>query len=274
MIREYKQMCYQSASLIPEWKNIDKNDLCRRYVSKLESNDSLSDSYLSAILYKFWNVTEHNYFSQKYKLATEGDCIDWTITGVLRALNQHVWDNPNNILYGDSKGPEKAINVCIYTTKINFYQRIKHQKEKLTYESLSLEAVLENAPDAYCIPIYDADTSLSDYISVIIREAFKRKDYIKAFALDKILNDDVFEQVVEDGKRYSQFSDKKLRKRLRNMNFKYCHSFAYRYNLSEEDVRSSISNIVNLSYYCLFTAVRDFMGELRKDRKLLSYLVG
>ena len=136
MISEYKQLCKQSADLIVGWKKVDRNELCRIYVTEKSKGSDIADSYLSAILCKFWNVTSHNYYSQKYKIATEGDCIDWTITGVLKALEQHVWDNPDNVLYGDEKGPEKAINVCIYSTKINFYQKIQHQKERISYESL------------------------------------------------------------------------------------------------------------------------------------------
>ena len=272
MLSEYRRLCRQSADLIPNWKDIDKNELCRLYVAKKSENDAIADNYLSAILYSFWNVTEHNYYSQKYKVATEGDCIDWTVAGILRALNQHVWDDKANVLYGDPKGPEKAINVCIYTTKINFYQKIKHQKERLTYEALSLDQLTENASDAYYTPVYDNDNTVDNYIYSVIVEAFRNQDYLKAFALDEVINDDVFEQVIDDGKVYSQFSDRKLRKKLRHLNSSYCNIFARRYGVNEVDVLNSIHYITDLNYSKLFTRVENLFKDLRRDKQLLEYL--
>ena len=244
MIREYKESCAQSAQFIENWKAIDRNELCRLYV-KNKDNSVLADSYLSAILYKFWNVTEHNYYTQKYKIATEADCIDWTVEGVLYALDHHVWDDPNNSLFEDSKGPEKAINVSIYSTKLNFYQRIKHQKEKISYESISLEQLMENASDSYYTPVYDKDTSTDSYISNLIKESFDKKDYMKAFVLDGIVNTNVFETVIEDNKAYTVFDDKKLRKHLRKLDSNYCKIFSSRYNIDFEDVLDSIRYITS-----------------------------
>ena len=274
MIKEYKDACFQNASLIPNWKQIDKNELCRLYVDAKKSDDSLADSYLSAILYKFWNVTEHNFHSQKYKVADEGECIDWTITGVLYALNHHVWDDPDNVLYEDEKGPEKAINTCIYSTKVNFYQRIKHQKEKLSYESLSLEQLMENASDSYYIPTYDKDNTLDNHMIDVIREAFYKKEYAKAFILDEILNDDVFERVIDGEKIYSQFSDKKLRKQLRKLDSNFCKRFSDRYDVDFSEVANSIHYVTDLDYSKLFIKVKKSLKDMQRDKHLKKYIMG
>lgn len=273
MISEYKQACRQNADLIPNWEKIDKNELCRLYVQAAAAHEEIADNYLSAILYLFWNVTEHNYYSQKYKIATEGDCIDWTIIGVLKALSQHVWDNPNNSLFNDPKGPEKAINVCIYSTKINFYQRIQHQKEKISYEYLSLDQLMENASDSYYFPINDSDDTLEQYLNELIKSAFNSQDYVKAFVLDKVLNDDVFESIEEDGKFYLRFSDKKLRKQLRNLNDKYCETFSIKYDVNKDLVVESAQHLMGLDYSKLFIKVKNLFKSLKYDRKLLEYLV-
>ena len=272
MIREYKESCAQSAQFIENWKAIDRNELCRLYV-KNKDNSVLADSYLSAILYKFWNVTEHNYFTQKYKIATEADCIDWTVEGVLYALDHHVWDDPNNSLFEDPKGPEKAINVSIYSTKLNFYQRIKHQKEKISYESISLEQLMENASDSYYTPVYDKDTFTDSYISNLIKESFDKKDYMKAFVLDGIVNTNVFETVVEDNRAYTVFDDKKLRKHLRKLDSNYCKVFSSRYNIDFEDVLDSTRYITSLDYSRLFIKVNNLFKTLRRDKALISYLM-
>ena len=245
MIREYKENCAQSAQFIPGWKDIDRSELCRLYVAN-KDDEVLSNSYLSAILYKFWNITEHNYYTQKYKVATEADCIDWTVEGITYALDRHVWDDPDNSLYQDPKGPEKAINVAIYSTKVNFYQRIKHQKEKISYESISLEQLMENSSDSYYLPTYDKDTFADSYISKLIRDSFKDKDYMKAFVLDGIINTNVFQTVIENDKTYTVFDDKKLRKHLRKLDPNYCKIFSSRYGIKFEDVLKYTETLKNI----------------------------
>lgn len=267
MISDYKDLCYQSAQIIEGWENIDKNELCRLYVK--ETDKDRANGYLSAILYDFWSITESNYNRQRYKIATEGDCIDWTVTGILYALKHHIWDDPNNALYNDPKGPEKAINVCIYSTKINFYQRIKHHKEKVNYETLSLEQLLEDSSDGYYTPTTDDDFTVENYLSEMIKDAFLKKDYFKAFALDTILNNNVFELV--DG--YTVFSEKKLRKILRWIDDKYCILFSEKYNVDIETVRKSIHYVTDLSAEKLKERVETLFRELQHDRNLVAYLV-
>ena len=274
MLSEYKQACYDNASLIPNWKQIDKNELCRKYVEeKSKGNKELADSYLSAILYKFWNVTEHNYYSQSYKKATEGDCIDWTITGILYALNHHVWDDKNNILFNDLKGPEKAINICIYSTKVNFYQRIKHQKEKISYETLSLEQLMEDSSDSYYTPCVDSDNTVDNYISELIKKSFDNKDFLKAFVLDGIINLDVFDTINESDGIYTVFNSKKLRKHLRILNKGYCKLFAKRYNIDVGSVEDSAQLITDLDYSRLSVRVNNVLKSLKYDKNLIAYLV-
>lgn len=273
MLKEYKQACYDNASFIDGWKNIDKNELCRKYVAEKEAgNDWVADNYLSAIIYKFWNVTEHNYHSQPYKKATEGDCIDWTITGILKALTQHIWDDPTNVLYGDPKGPEKAINTCIYSTKINFYQKIQHQKEKISYEYLSLEQLMEDTSDSYYLPYKDRDTATENYVIGVIKESFNKKEYLKAFVLDSILNFDVFDTISEDNVKYTVFSDKKLRKQLRDMDGKYCKQFASRYGLDLQSVLNSIHYVTDLDYSRMFVRVNNLLKSLKHDKGLIAHI--
>lgn len=267
MISEYKESCKQTAQIIPNWKDIDKNELCRLYIK--ETDEYLSNGYLAAILYDFWNVTESNYYKQKYKIATEGDCIDWTVTGILYALKHHVWDDPNNSLYQDPKGPEKAINVCIYSTKVNFYQKIKHHKEKAQYEALSLEQLLEDSSDGYYTPVVDEDCTVENYFVSLIKESFNNKEYFKAFILDAVLNNDVFEN--DNG--YVVYNDKKLRKILKNMDIKYCERFSNQYCISLEDVLQSIQYIINISSDKLKEKTDTIFSQLKHDNNLISYLV-
>lgn len=268
MINDYKKLCYQSAQIIPGWENIDKNELCRLYVK--ERDKDIANGYLSAILYKFWNITESNYYKQKYKLATEGDCIDWTTTGILYALNHHVWDDESNSLYNDPKGPEKAINVCIYSTKVNFYQKIKHHKEKSFYDSLSLDNLMENASDAYYFPCTDEDNISTSLANQLVKEAFLNKDYLKAFVLDGILTMNVFDTEVEGGDRYTIFSEKRLRKYIRNTDYESCSRFSKIYDVEYKVVVEALKSIKKSSV--LTNKVRKVLESLKQDDNIIQYI--
>ena len=159
MLEEYKEAYRQKADYIAGWNKLSRSELCRKYIENIDNKD-ISESYLSAIIYKFWNVAEHNYFTQSYKgLATQQDCYDWNVEGILYALDKHVWDDPNNELYGDPNGPEKAINVTIYGQKLNFYNSLKTYKRQINSGLVSQSSVL-NCKDYYDYQLASKDNSI------------------------------------------------------------------------------------------------------------------
>lgn len=269
MLDEYKNIYRQQASFIPGWEKTSRSDLCRKYIEN-KDNKSLADSYLSAIIYKFWNVMEHNYFTQSsQKLASQQDCYDWNIEGILYALNRHVWDDPDNELYQDVNGPEKAINVTIYSQKLNFYNSYKTYKRQVNSSLLSLEKLQEDASDSYYTP-YNEDYNFTDsYMYKKVKDYFNLKLYLEAFVLDSILNHDMF-TLTED--RCEIFNRFKLTKHLHHLDDNFCRYFSKFYKLPIEKVKLATTYIVDVSTDSLNTKINRLFKNILRDKEFYEYI--
>lgn len=273
MLEEYREMYRATASLIgPEWKKLSRSELCNLYLESVEKNDGRSDLYLSAIIYRFWNVANHNFYTQQLKSATEEDVYDWNIKGILYALEHHPWTDPESNLYGDVNGPEKAINVCIYSTKLNYYKAVSTAKRRLNNCILSIEKLTEENPASLNIPTKDKDDYVVDRITEAIIEAFKAKDYWRAFALDAILNSDVFEYEMDGAFTVSKFSKKKLKHVLRMMDDPYCEAFANMYELNPEDVKHAAHYVIEMEWDQFNRNMNRMVKKLKEDIDLIYAL--
>ena len=126
MLAEYKNMYKEFADNIPNWKKIDKNDLFRDYCKYSDEDDPRKDYYLAAVVYKFWYMLTTNYHNQLLKIASEEDAYNWLIDSVMYVAKHRPWDNPENSLYQDPKGPEKAMSVKINSVKANYFVALTH----------------------------------------------------------------------------------------------------------------------------------------------------
>lgn len=255
--------------MIPGWKKLSKLELCNKYVESVQNNDGLQDSYLSAIICTFWYIIRRTYYAQQFKLASEDDVYNWFIDGLLCALNEHVWLNPDNKLYNDSSGPEKAISVCIYSAKLNFFEALNCQKRKISKDSLSLDELLENTSDGYYLPYYDSEQYKDSYLYKLVLKFFNSKDYFTAFLLDALVNVDVFSRPAKN--EPYQLSNRKLIKHLRTLYNNYCELFSQIYNLSLNDVKTAASYINNLTVDRMSRNITNVLFMLSKDKQLKLY---
>ena len=175
MLDEYKKIYEESANLIPNWKELSKNDLAELYIQ--HEAEEISNSYFSGLILKFWNLIPHYYYKQGIKYASEDECYNWIVEGITKALNQRSWKIEGNKLYGDVKGPEKAIVVCIMSIRANLYQYTKYAKHSLNYSSLSLNLLEENSSDGFYLQYIDKYLNLQEYIKDNVREKFLRHEF-------------------------------------------------------------------------------------------------
>ena len=270
MLDEYKQIYEIQANLIPNWKKLSKLELCNKYVEAVNNNDDLKDAYLGAVICSFWHIIPRIYYAQQIKFASEEDVYDWFIDGLLCALTEHVWLNPDNSLYKNPDGPEKAICVCIYSAKLNFFKALDCQKRKISKNSLSLDELSENSADSYYLPYYDDEYYKGSYVYNLVIEFFKRRDYFTAFLLDAIINVDVFSKLASTNSY--ELSDRKLIKHLRTLyNTAYCKLFSSIYDLPEEEVKQGASYIINLTSNRMHENITSVLFLLSKDKLLKQY---
>ena len=128
MLEDYKELCRKSADVIPDWRSMSKNDLCRGYVAN-KGNSRLQDAYMSAILYRYWSLIS-KYYYQRQNCASPEECYTWLVDSVLCCVNLASWENPESSIYKDPNGPDKVINRCMKCARLTYYQFINRKKRK------------------------------------------------------------------------------------------------------------------------------------------------
>lgn len=257
MLDEVRKSYYECASIIPDWKKLSRSELCNKYLEVKDTNKYLAESYLSAIICKFWNVFEHNFKTQHGTFYSEIDYYQSGIDGILEALNKHIWTDPNNKLYGDCNAPEKVINVIIYSRKNNIYQAASRQKRRLNIGNQSLQEMQEQNVDSIYLK-YTDDIDMSEIvIADLVKYYFLHFEYLKAFVLDAIINVDLL-----SGNNYLQ----KLKTHIYNMPDSYIKVFSKQYDIDIFDVSSAVQGIKHMKNAQFDRQLHYVLGQLQHSK--------
>ena len=271
ILKEYKQIYEKYVnSQLPEWQSIDKNELCNLYLQ--HKGESIDNVYLSAIILNYWYLIDSWYNRQEVKIATEEDCYETVIDSIQYTLNNHVWTDPTNKLYNDSKGPDKAINIHIKSMKTTFYQLTLKDKRKLNYALLSLDKISENSPEDIYIEdtIRTEDSSFELYLEKYIKDKFLQGNWFLALLIDIIVNNDIF--VFKDN--ITDISQRKLTKCLKGIDLDFIKSFSIRYRLPESLVSENFKKMDVLTYKDLSVKIKSCLFELVYDKEFMQWLRG
>lgn len=273
MLDEYKIIYEDYANTyLKDWQLLNKNDLCNRY---LDAKEPLRSAYLSAIIFKYWFLIEAWYNSQAVRIATEEDCYEVVIECIQYSLERHVWTEPNNKLYKDPNGPDKAINIHIKSMKTTFYQTTSKDKRKLNYAILSLDLISENKPEDFYLEDLAAapeDQSFENYIQHFIRDKFFHGDSFLVFMIDTIINNDVFILDTAGIDNSVVVSQRKLTGALKNLNRDFAEAFSARYDIPLEKILLEIDKINVLSYKDLTAKIKFSLLNLTYNRDFMRWL--
>ena len=210
MLEEYKELCRKAANFAPGWQELSKNDLCREYV-KNKGNATLQNAYISAILYRYWNLIS-KYYYQSANCATPEECYGWLVDSVSCCVNLAAWENPDSSIYNDPNGPDKVINRCMKCARLTYYQFINRKKRKDEFGMLSVDELKElygnGAPEPED-PEQEYDISLFIIKDYIIEE-FRKKNYFVSFLIYFILYANVFDVIKLEDSRSSEFNLRKM----------------------------------------------------------------
>ena len=266
MLEDTKNSYIECANLIPNWRDLSISELANLYVES--DDDTFKNSCFSALMCKHWKMIGMFYYKQGIKSASEIDCHDWVVDGILGALQDRVWLNPNNSLYNDPKGPEKAMNVFIRSTRANYYQFIAYDKRSLNYNSLSLDALEENSSDGYYLSYQDQYSLLNEHVKELVVDSFNKKDYFLSFFYDAVFNS----VLLDDCKEKNNLSMKKINKYIANLSEEDLKNFSDRYSLDFESVKKSIFYINNMPSYKIQYNTTRAMNTLKNDNILYDLL--
>ena len=210
MLEEYKELCLKAANLAPGWQELSKNDLCREYV-KNKGNETLQNAYISAILYRYWNLIS-KYYYQSANCATPEECYEWLVDSVSCCVNLAAWENPDSSIYNDPNGPDKVINRCMKCARLTYYQFINRKKRRDDFGTLSIDELKElygnGAPEPEDLE-QEYDVSLFIIKDYII-EQFRKKNYFVSFLIYFILYANVFDVIKLEDSRSSEFNLRKM----------------------------------------------------------------
>ena len=242
MLEEYKELCLKAANLAPEWQELSKNDLCREYV-KNKGNETLQNAYISAILYRYWNLIS-KYYYQSANCATPEECYGWLVDSVFTCVNLAAWENPDSSIYNDPNGPDKVINRCMKCARLTYYQFINRKKRRDDFGTLSVDELKElygnGAPEPED-PEQEYDVSLFIIKDYIIEE-FRKKNYFVSFLIYFILYANVFDVIKLEDSRSSEFNLRKMCRIMSTIEEDMLVSFS-------EDLKLPLSDVTKAAEY-------------------------
>lgn len=244
LLDEYKELCRVSAEIIPGWTHMSKNDLCRAYVAN-KSNPVLQNAYMSAILYKYWNLIGKYYYMSSNCVSPE-ECYEWLVDSVSCCVNLASWENPESTIYNDPNGPDKVINRCMKCARLTYYQFINRKKRKDDFNILSIDELRELFGNG--CPEPSEDEQEFDLGSFLIREyileEFRRKNYFVCFLLQFVISENVFDVVSSKQMgKFSQLNIRKICRMLCNITEEQIQQFCLDNKTSIQDTRKAVEYI-------------------------------
>ena len=294
MLEQYKQIYKKVADRIDNWTTMSKNDLVNKYIENEEVNPDLANSYMGAIICRYWGAV-NTYYRKNYRQATPDDCHEWLIHAIMYAIKNRPWldkykkrlDKSGNLqlnkAYNDPNGPDKVINQCIKQTPQIFYDSIVKDNKRANYttykkvkkdgvevfevlsESRSLDNLIEQCGDhAIPVSVDHHDSMFFTWANQIIADNFRQQKYFQSFMLDMIANDDVFDhtptlEVI--------FNKKRLASKLRSIDDRYCSVFAERFHINKQVVSEAAKNCITSNSNKMYKNIDKAFIDIRQQIK-------
>lgn len=273
MLDEYKELCRKAANLAPGWESLSKNDLCRAYVTN-KNNPTLQNAYISAILYRYWNLIG-KYYYQSANCATPEECYGWLVDSVSCCVNLAAWENPDSSIYKDPNGPDKVINRCMKCARLTYYQFINRKKRRDDFGMLSVDELKElygnGAPEPED-PEQEYDVS-SFLIKDYIIEEFRKKNYFVSFLIYFILYANVFDVIKMEDYKVSEFNLRKMCRVMNTFEDGMLESFASEMHIPLEDVMKAAEYIRGVPSANMRKKVQQTLEDL-KHSDLVRMILG
>ena len=252
VLDDYKQIYKNSASLIPNWKNIPQLELAKNCV---ESNP-LYQSYLSALILKFWHIIDRNIYRDK-GIYSEVEAYDWYINAIMVVINSKPWDDPKSSVYNDPKAVEKILNTCVNCDRANWFQSSNRNKRKINHGIGSLDLLAEEYGDSFIPEEMKENFGYENYKDIVV-EYFKKQQYLMAVMIDVITNDIQCNTITNDKTLISI-----IKKSIRTLPENYMIYFSENYGLSIDDVKKCFSIVKNMSDLKLKKSIENYVYILR-----------
>ena len=270
--QEYKTL-YNCASIIPDWKTTNKNDLANAYVDN-EDNERLRDAYFSALMLRYWGNIGKYYTSSKASGFSIEDCYNWLIEALMYSLKQRKWRDPNSSMYGDKNGPDKIINRCIFSRRQYYYYLSNTSTRKANYCTLSVdnEETIEQDHNSYLIDHSYLNNKLSLDISTISYSLYRDNNWLESFLLSYLLLNDFSTYVkAKDEWKLDKTSLIANIKNLSYDDFKYFVNNISE-NISEDKIKENYRELKEIKENKVRYVIDKALNNLRENKDLKELL--
>ena len=266
--QEYKTM-YNTASIIPNWKKANKNDLANAYIDN-EKNEPLKNAYFSALMLRYWGNIGKYYAASKFSGFTIEDCYSWLIESLLYALKKRKWRDPKNALYYDKNGPDKVINRCIYSRRKYYYYLSNTDKRKSNHNKVSIEDKEEIKED-YNIFIADNTSiinTLNNDILTVSCNMYKNNKWFESFLLAFLSSDDFIKWNKKENRW--DFNLQKIADNINNIEYEKFKKIMVQINADYEEINIYYKDLKVLNKNKTRNLVNKGLENLRKNKVLRS----
>ena len=254
MLSEYRNIYAQAASMIPDYKKISQIELAEKYLE----GGPLKDSYLAALILRYWNVPSRLYAKDR-GLYEESIAYDWYINALMYLLDVKPWRTKTSSVYNDPKAIEKILNTCVKCDRANWFQASNRYKRMINHNANSLEALSEEYKDAYLPPELTIATPEISMCDEYIHLFFTKQQYLFALMIDVICKDINLQNVKDDITLVNA-----IRKSIKTLPSNYSKVFAEEYDIPLDKVDESFKYIYNMSDDKLKSVLSVYVCQLRE----------
>ena len=256
MLEETRRIYENYADTIPNWRLLDKNELCRKYI-EYENDPYLSSAYFSAIVLSYWGKIKES----KYRQRMDSQCYDILIDSIMKALKNRRWEQPDSTIYNDPNGPDKAINRIFKHLQINEIIKSRAQKYYADTSAQSLESLIEETNGYVSLGEVDQSDEMCLDMDVIdhVTESFMSKDYFMGFLVHIVS----YEQCFSTDDTGSFLSVKKVCGILHHMDESWCKNFSEKYSIDLDLVKKAASYFVGMKTDVLTKKIDWYLRDLK-----------
>lgn len=239
---------YRRLADLVEWKLYNQNDLFFEYI-KNENDSFLKECFYSAIVCRYWGYTGRIYVQHNRHIPFE-QCYDILIDTINYVLSKRVWENPDNSLYNDPRGPDKAFHMVLKRQRSILLSNLTAYKRKTNFNTLSIDEIHEKYSDAAegLFEIYSTSESDIELIEFIKNQ----KDTLSIIILDKICFDE-------------WNSIKKVSKLLKELDETSGEYYYSTYGILPEEYGNVTNKIKSMRESKLTTEIKKLLYLLRRE---------
>lgn len=270
--QEYKTL-YKCASIIKDWRTINKNDLANKYIDN-EKDEVLKEAYFSALMLRYWGNIGKYYTNSKASGFTIEDCYSWLIEALMYALNQRKWKYPNCSLYNDKNGPDKIINRCIYSRRQYYYYLSNTANRKTNFCTLSVDNN-ENIDEDHNVNLIDTSCltyNISKDISTVSYFLYKDNKWFESFLLNYLNLNDFLIYSKKEAKW--EINKRSLISSIKNISYETFRLIVTKIstNITEENIKNNYKELKEIKQNKLKNIINQSLINLKENNNLKELL--